>query len=177
MYVLCTPICCAPTECSLWRGTSYRAKGQWTSSPVSWLCVRRGRGSPVLRRSSLWTMRLTCMDQLEPQVHSPAPGALDSTYVWSCGVRYLAVCCALDMLATKVCMYMYHILLVALPRLLTKDPLVQEVNLGANLIGESAALEILEGLKQRKEGRHWSHMYILRWIRRKYLNHKLIMCI
>ena len=37
-------------------------------------------------------------------------------------------------------------------RLLAKDPLVQEINLGANLIGESAALEILEGLKQRKEG-------------------------
>lgn len=94
MYVLCTPICCAPTECSLWRGTSYRAKGQWTSSPVSWLCVRRERGSPVLRRSSLWTMRLTCMDQLEPQVHSPAPGALDSMCdlvgctTWQCVVRW-----------------------------------------------------------------------------------------
>lgn len=37
-------------------------------------------------------------------------------------------------------------------RLLVKDPLVQDINLGANLIGESAALEILEGMKQRKEG-------------------------
>ena len=95
------------------------------------------------------------MEQLGPQVHSPVPGTLDSM----CGLVGWATrqcVCVLDRVATRVCTYVrtYHALLVVLPRLLTKDPLVQEVNLGANLIGESAALEILEGLKQRKEGRH-----------------------
>ena len=36
-------------------------------------------------------------------------------------------------------------------RLLLLDPLIQEINLDTNLIGETAALEILEGLKSRKE--------------------------
>ena len=37
-------------------------------------------------------------------------------------------------------------------RLLLVDPLLLELNLDTNLIGETASLEILDGLKQRKEG-------------------------
>ena len=93
------------------------------------------------------------MDLLEPRVHSPVPGTLDS----KCGLvgwatRQCVCVCWTGLPQGYACTY--HALLVVLHRLLTKDPLVQEVNLGANLIGEFAALEILEGLKQRKEGRH-----------------------
>ena len=37
-------------------------------------------------------------------------------------------------------------------RFLVVDPLLAELDLDTNLIGESASLEILDGLKQRKEG-------------------------
>lgn len=65
-------------ESSHYKATSYKARGQWTSFPVSWLCVRRERGYPALLGSSLWTMQSTCMGQPESRVQSPVPDALDS---------------------------------------------------------------------------------------------------
>ena len=151
-YVLCTPVCCAPSRVLSLKGNKLQSQGAVDLFSSLLAVCEKGERLPCLAKVLLVDNAI--------DMHGPtgASGPLTCArnirqYVWSSGAGYSAMSvCWTGLPQGYACTY--HALLVVLHRLLTKDPLVQEVNLGANLIGESAALEILEGLKQRKEGRH-----------------------
>ena len=160
MYCVHLRICCAPYRVLSLKGNKLQSQGAVDLFSSLLAVCEKGERLPCLAKVLLVDNGI--------DLHGPtgASGPLTCArnirqYVWSCGVGYSVMCMCVGQGCHKgMHVRTYHALLVVLPRLLTKDPLVQEVNLGANLIGESAALEILEGLKQRKEGRHQSHVYI-----------------
>lgn len=150
---MCTHACCAPCRELSLKGNQLQSQGAVDLFSSLLTVCEKGERLPSLVKVFL----------VDNAIDMHGPTGVSGPITCARRIRQYVCMCGTAMEWTALTMYSHADALDTLTtktlctvhcsyRLLTKDPLVQEINLGANLIGESAALEILEGLKQRKEG-------------------------